>query len=88
MTQLSLDLEKPIPPVIIFWNDAWGEDNSVDLKDIDNNPILTTSIGWLLVEDEIGVTISMDSYPSMPKDFRSTAHIPRGMITKIVYLKE
>ena len=77
-----------IPPVIVFWNDAWGEDASVSLKDIDNNPVLTATHGWLLVDDDVGVSLGMDKYPSSPKDFRNTAHIPSGMITKIVYLKE
>ena len=75
------------PPVIVYWNDAWGEDRDINLKDVDNNPVLTTSIGWLLVEDLQGVTIGMDTYPESPEDFRTTAHIPKGMIVKIVYLE-
>jgi hypothetical protein len=72
--------------VIVTWLDAWGEDKQVEKVDIDHSPIVTDTIGFLIKENEVGVTIAMDSYPSHPTEVRNYAFIPRGMIRKITYL--
>jgi len=73
-------------PVIIVWMDAWGKDSQVDIADIEHHPIETYTIGFLIKEDEIGVTISMDSYPDSPEECRNTAFIPRGMVREVIRL--
>jgi hypothetical protein len=85
-----MDDEYVYPPVVVWWDDAWGEDKTIAVSDIDHEPILTYTLGWLLREDHRGVTISMDSYPDPEeKDHvRNYAFIPKGMIVKIDYLEK
>ena len=75
-------------PVIVVWMDAWTEDCDQVRNEIDHNPLETHSIGFLVRADEVGVTIAMDSYPSSSEDIRNVMFIPRGMIRKVIYLKE
>lgn len=75
-------------PVIILWADAWGEDEQARVEALEHKPMMTHTIGFLVKSDEVGVTISMDSYPDSPDEVRNTAFIPRGMIREITYLTE
>jgi len=76
------------PAVVVTWADAWGEDEDVELKYIDHAPMITRTIGWLLLNDEVGCTIAMDSYidEEHQNSYRNTAFIPALMITEIQYL--
>jgi len=74
--------------VIVSWADAHGSDKAVTVDDIEHEPYMTDSLGWLIKEDEVGVTISMDSYPNHPEDVHTVAFIPRGMVRCITYLSD
>ncbi len=75
-------------PVIVVWADAWGEDKQVEAELVEHHPVMTHTIGFLVKLDEVGATISMDSYPDTPEEVRNTAFIPRGMIREVRYLSE
>jgi hypothetical protein len=78
------------PPVVVWWDDAWGEDKSVCVREVEHVPFLTYTIGWLIRNDHRGVTIAMDSYPEIDSTdhVRNYAFIPKGMIVKIDYLEK
>ncbi len=73
-------------PVIVVWADAWGEDKQVETAVVDHHPVMTQTIGFLVKADEVGITVSMDSYPDTPEEVRNTAFIPRGMIREVIHL--
>jgi hypothetical protein len=68
--------------------DAWGEDSQHEVSHMEHHPVETKSLGWLVKEDEVGVSIAMDTYSDSPDEVRNTAFIPRGMVRNIIYLHQ
>ena len=73
-------------PVIVTWNDAWGDDGECELTRLDHKPYLTKSVGWLLRSDDVGVTIAMDLFPEEKTTFKNSAFLPYGMVVDITEL--
>lgn len=76
--------------VKVVWNDAWSNmtKHVFSEAEINHNPIIMESIGWLLKEDEVGVTIATDRVTGEEFTFRGVGFIPRGMIVDVVTLYE
>ena len=44
---------KKYPLVVIEWYDHAGEGGWVDMKDLEEDPILAKTVGWLVKEDKL-----------------------------------
>lgn len=71
--------------VKVTWLDAFGEVDKTIFSEheISHAPLILESVGWLLKEDEEGVTIAMDCNPSEDFTYRNVGFIPAQMITSI-----
>jgi hypothetical protein len=54
----------PLPLVVCVWNDAWQGDGPVALDSVreHHKPEVVTTIGWLLHQDEVGVSLANEFY--------------------------
>lgn len=74
--------------VIVLWNDAWMDATEpITLADVEvrHKPLLVKSFGWLLKDDDVGVTIASERYlDNVEHDiFRAASFIPKAMIQSI-----
>ena len=66
-----------------LWNDAWGnKEDEVHPEDVlsSHAPIQVETIGWLLADNEVGVSIFNERYEGK---FRGRTFILRGMVIQI-----
>jgi hypothetical protein len=77
------------PPLVeVVWGDAWGEaDDEVSLDDVasTHTPTIMHTVGWLVHQDEIGVSIFNEKYDSRPS-YRGRTFILASMIKSITPL--
>lgn len=74
------------PVAVVVWNDAHGSVNKdIDPDSVqDHKPMVMTTMGWLLVDNEQGVTVAMEKFVEEGKDYyRGATFVPRGMITSV-----
>lgn len=74
--------------VIVLWNDAWMDATEpVTLVDVESKhrPLLVKTFGWLLKDDEVGVTLASERYLDNSEHdvFRAATFIPRAMIQSV-----
>jgi hypothetical protein len=87
MAKLTKVKETPRPLAICVWDDAHGTVNQdIDPDNIpDHKPIVMTTLGWLLRDDEKGVFLAMERF--MDDDgrtkYRGTTFVPRGMVKSL-----
>jgi hypothetical protein len=76
--------------VKVIWNDAFTDltKHVYSAAEINHEPAVLESVGWLLREDEIGITIAQDKITGEEFTYRNVGFIPRGMIVNIVTLYE
>jgi len=74
------------------WLDAWADDENFQTAHgvaLTHGPMVVQTIGWLLKEDEVGISIANEK--SVQDDgeviYRGRTFIPKGMITSIVPFK-
>ena len=74
--------------VKVTWLDAFGEvDKTIYSEhEISHAPIILESVGWLLRENEEGVTIAMDRNPSEVFTYRNVGFIPAQMVKQVEVL--
>lgn len=71
--------------VTVTWLDAWAEgvdDATVDNVHEKHKPVEMETRGWLLKDDDVGVSIFYERCLS-PLSYRGRTFIPRGMIVKV-----
>ena len=67
--------------VEVLWGDAWISTGEVSFKKAETlKPVMRTSIGYLVCENDDGVVICMDKYEEDPKNVHTHAFIPWGWI--------
>ncbi len=69
-----------LPLMVVEWDDAHVEaDVPINLDTVrdSHKPTVVTAIGWLLREDEVGVSIANEFYESC---YRGRTFIPSAMI--------
>jgi len=66
--------------VAVEWDDAHGNAHDQVLEDISHKPLTYTSVGILLLSDEVGVSLCMDLCED--GNVRTTCFVPRKMIQK------
>lgn len=70
--------------VILTWSDAWGDTTGVvSLKDVLDNhrPETIHTIGWLLRDDEVGVSLANEKCSDAT--YRGRTFVPRGMVVSL-----
>ncbi len=72
------------PIVEVTWNDAWYDDDAASATDSMErmHPFRTTTVGYQIGQDEGGIMLSRDYYPSL-STFKHRHYIPAGMIVSI-----
>jgi hypothetical protein len=71
------------PVAVVVWDDAHGSVNKdIDPDNIpDHKPMVMTTMGWLLADNDKGVYLAMEKFLEDGKDwYRGTTFIPRGMV--------
>ena len=74
--------------VKVQWLDAFGEvDKTIYSEhEISHEPLILESVGWLLREDESGITIAMDCDTREDFTYRNVGFIPAQMIKEVATL--
>lgn len=75
----------PTPPFVrVFWKDAHSDQTQYAEGEIPHSAILIESRGWLLRQDETGVTIFSERLDDAGRiTWRGRSFIPAGMIDRI-----
>jgi hypothetical protein len=75
------------PLVIVEWDDHKGDDGTpLSLEDVESfhKPKVITTIGWLLKEDESGVTIANEYFD---QTYRGTTFVDKRMLRSLTPYK-
>lgn len=72
--------------VVVEWLDAWTKDEGAALDDAKGShaPTVVHTIGWVLYEDEVGISLANEYYDDY---WRGRTFIPRGMIKEVIPFK-
>lgn len=75
-----------LPFGVVVWLDACQFENPVTMNDLANRhrPEVVTTVGWIMKEDEVGVTIANEFYDDA---YRGVSFIHRPMIQSVTHLK-
>lgn len=65
---------------VVVWGDAWQRAGETKLRAKIAKPMTTYSIGFLVHENEEGVLLATDQWPSHPNHSYNLNFIPTGMI--------
>lgn len=67
--------------VEVIWDDAHVSTSEMSIKKAEKvKPIRTHTVAFLLAENDEGITLATDTYPSSPKVGKIINHIPWGMV--------
>ena len=67
--------------VEVLWGDAWCSTRDISVRKArDLKPVMRTSVGFLVEENDDGVVIAMDRYEDDPDHAHTHALIPWGWI--------
>lgn len=78
-----------IPEIVkVCWRDAWVSGTEpINLEEVHlkHRPMLMTTLGWLLMEDEDGVSVANEQYVDDDglETYRGRTFIPRGMVISV-----
>ena len=75
--------KQTLPLVIVQWADAWTNEMSVTLEDAkaSHKPMAVETIGWLLVDDEVGVSLANEHFDD--GSYRGRTFILRSMVRSV-----
>ena len=78
-------MKPPAPPFVrVFWRDAHSDQTEYTLEEIPHAAILIESRGWLLRQDDSGVTIFSERLDDAGRvTWRGRSFIPAGMIDRV-----
>ncbi len=75
--------------VEILWADAWTSGGDYSIKKAQTcKPIMTTTIGFLVSDNEHGITLAADIYEKDKKNVKIVNFIPHGMIEEYWELED
>ena len=74
-------------PAIVVWGDAWEEQGDQDITNWKHTELVTHSCGWVFMDDEEGISMCSEWWPTEKGRARHPTFIPRGMIISVQYLK-
>jgi len=75
------------PVVVVFWGDAHEKHEDVDVADIEHEPKVQAIAGWLIKQDDVGVTIATE-YGVEDGELRTVNFIPAGMIQSLELVRQ
>lgn len=78
-----MKIAHPLPLVVVVWDDAWVRaDEPLVLNEVSasHKPMTVHTIGWLLMEDERGVSVANEFYE---ETYRGRTFIPRAMVRTV-----
>jgi hypothetical protein len=80
----------PFPLVLVEWKDHCSETTWVSPKDLTNQPELCLTVGWLVKEDDDGMTIvsCVDAKDPATGTMGSTQYIVKSCITGYKVLRK
>jgi len=81
-------VNKPI--VIVRWNDAQSSATHVFKEGEDMNyhkPMVMETLGWLLKDDEQGVSVMNEAFSEEGLNYRGHTFVPRSLIISIETVK-
>jgi hypothetical protein len=83
----------PLTLVKCRWRDAWVDGNEpILLKEahLKHKPLIITTLGWLLIDDEEGISIANELYTddSGLDVYRGRTFIPREMVLELKPFKK
>lgn len=72
-----------LPLVIVEWLDAWTNELGVTVEDVgaSHRPVKVQTIGWLLKDDEVGVSLANEHFDD--GSYRGRTFILRSMIASV-----
>lgn len=75
-----------LPLVLVAWNDANTDNDPVTIESVRavHKPMVVHTLGWLLYEDEDGLTVVNEWYFD---SYRGRTFIPRGMLISVTPYK-
>lgn len=75
-------MDTKLPLVVVEWDDACTFDSGATMKDVlaSHRPERVTTIGWLMVDDEVGVMIACEFYDDT---YRGRSFILRSMVRSV-----
>jgi hypothetical protein len=69
------------PVYEVHWLDAYVSTSEISLKKAETlKPCRTITIGFLVSENDEGITLAMDYWPKSPKQMKAYTFIPWGMV--------
>lgn len=76
--------------VLITWHDAHsGSESWINIKDLDKDPAIVSTVGFLLATSDGGKPDHVTVYQSRNEDsLDHVLHIPVGMVDKMTVLME
>lgn len=77
------------PMVIVEWHDAYGDSSEQWFEggEVDHNPLTVKTLGYLMRDDERGVTLWQEMSAPDGSSYRGRTFIPRAMVQSITYLQ-
>lgn len=79
-----------LPFVSILWDDAWIDTEefvTIPSVHIKHKPMPVETRGWLLIDDDKGVSVANERCLEDEGSYRGRTFIPRAMITSMEVLK-
>lgn len=75
----------PVQFVFVYWEDAHADFDMTSPTDalLKHKPAQAVTPGWLMVDNEIGVTVAGEYFPE-DESYRAPSFIPRAMVTDVV----
>jgi hypothetical protein len=73
-----------LPLVIVEWLDAWTNELGVTVEDVgaSHKPMRVQTIGWLLKDDEVGVSLASEHFDD--GSYRDRTFIFRPMVVRVI----
>lgn len=84
----------PAPELVrLIWLDAWVDGNepiNLDEAHTKHRPLQITTLGWLIYEDDTGVSVANEHYVDDNgwDVYRGRTFVPRGMVVSCEPLKK
>lgn len=75
-----------LPLVLVEWDDAHTGEEAIDRDTVTSyhKPTIISTLGWVLIDDEVGITLVNEYYDS---SYRGRTFIPRGMVRSVTPYK-
>lgn len=77
------------PIVVVEWSDAYGDGQEqwFEGSEVTHDPLVVKTIGYMMKNDDIGVTLWQDMCKEDGSSYRGKTVIPKGMIRSVTELQ-